>query len=917
MRALVVSLLLAVLASCGMSPAFAQTTTGVKAYSGSLTGTETVLGNQSGNTVLIPVSAIVTAAGAGSGALPLTGGTLTGPLTFPASTTGAPAFTCPQGLAPTSPSNGQAWCTSAGLFIHLGGVTYQVASAAGTLQAAHNLSDLTSPTTALTNLGLVPLGTSGSKIGLLNTANTFGAEQSFPAATTGGAGINLGQGSAPTTAVNGDLSITAAGLVATYAGAEQPIAPVSALPPIAPVASTSIKHDGVIFSDGAIASGANALTGSAETFSAADVGKGVVIEGAGPPVAAKGFIDFVSNPANGNTIVIHGSTITFVPGTPSGAQAQIGASTPITAANLVSYITTNTSSLTVSAAITAAAGVSGSAHITLTANSTGTGGNSIALGSNCGGVTQTPGCANLTLSGVLLTGGAAASPLYGTIASITSAHVVAVTTGNGCSGHACATVSGAAGYYATDDAAAIRAAIAVAGPAATFKLGAYNYGVGSGINASAINFEGQGFLSKLLVLAPMDQVVSFEPAPTGRGARYFTWSGLFVECGGLGNIGFYAGSYDVNDDFEQNAASDCPTAHEFDGTQNSQINNLETDNILVPNATQYAMKVLNAASGNVFRVPEMATASVRPWLWSVDTSQDGYHRFSNTTGPTTNRVFDGISEDGPAPITEEFDDSTLIYLNKQVLCGSGAATGAGPNVFVDSTSSLIHQDTPDYCGPTASGQGAVLDLGFRDEINSPFFNGGYGSSQVVISTYNHVDIHGPNNMRDQGYTTSVVGGGDPIFAQITDAEPRSGAPNCTGADLLGKFYQTDADGLYMCLRQTQHSIQLNGSFVFPLTDASTISIDAEFSNVMAVTLGGNHKFGNPTNLIPNTHIILQITQDGTGSRIPTWDTLYLWSAASPAFSTAAGAEDDVDCLYDGNRLKCSIVGKGYSTTPPT
>ena len=56
--------------------------------------------------------------------LPLTGGALTGPLTLPAGTTGSAPLIFGLGVAPTSPTNGNMWFTTAGLFVRVGGVTY-------------------------------------------------------------------------------------------------------------------------------------------------------------------------------------------------------------------------------------------------------------------------------------------------------------------------------------------------------------------------------------------------------------------------------------------------------------------------------------------------------------------------------------------------------------------------------------------------------------------------------------------------------------------------------------------------------------------------------------------------------------------------------------------------------------------------
>lgn len=60
---------------------------------------------------------------AGAGTLTLASPTTTGKLTTAASTTGTAGFSCPPGVAPTSPINGDFWCTTAGAFYRANGST--------------------------------------------------------------------------------------------------------------------------------------------------------------------------------------------------------------------------------------------------------------------------------------------------------------------------------------------------------------------------------------------------------------------------------------------------------------------------------------------------------------------------------------------------------------------------------------------------------------------------------------------------------------------------------------------------------------------------------------------------------------------------------------------------------------------------
>ena len=67
-----------------------------------------------------------------SGYLQKAGGIMSGPLTLPASTAGGATLNVPQGVAPSSPVNGDIWTTSTGIFARIATVTRQLASISGT-----------------------------------------------------------------------------------------------------------------------------------------------------------------------------------------------------------------------------------------------------------------------------------------------------------------------------------------------------------------------------------------------------------------------------------------------------------------------------------------------------------------------------------------------------------------------------------------------------------------------------------------------------------------------------------------------------------------------------------------------------------------------------------------------------------------
>lgn len=114
---------------------------------------------------------------------------------------------------------------------------------------------------------------------------------------------------------------------------------------------------------------------------------------------ATGSVTLGSNPADTDTLTLGGTTITFVAGTPSGSQVQIGGTNLITTASLLSFLQGSSDTNLVKCTYTALS----TNGITLTNTTVGSAGNSFTLAKSSSAI---------TLSGATLTGGAqAASPV--------------------------------------------------------------------------------------------------------------------------------------------------------------------------------------------------------------------------------------------------------------------------------------------------------------------------------------------------------------------------------------------------------------------------------------------------------------------------------------------------------------------------
>jgi hypothetical protein len=163
----------------------------------------------------------------------LAGATFTGKLNTLASATGGAGLNLPHGAAPTSPVNGDVWTTTTGTFWRINGATKTAAytdsnitGSAGSVVASATFNNggsgvasgttfdgSTARTISYNTLGAAPLA-----------SPTFTGTVTTAASATGGAGINLPHGAAPTSPVNGDVWTTTTAMLARINGASKTLA---------------------------------------------------------------------------------------------------------------------------------------------------------------------------------------------------------------------------------------------------------------------------------------------------------------------------------------------------------------------------------------------------------------------------------------------------------------------------------------------------------------------------------------------------------------------------------------------------------------------------------------------------------------------------------------------------------------------
>lgn len=94
----------------------------------------------------------------------------------------------------------------------------------------------------------------------------------------------------------------------------------------------------------------------------------------------------------------------------------------------------------------------------------------------------------------------------------------------------------------------------------------------------------------------------------------------------------------------------------------------------------------------------------------------------------------------------------------------------------------------------------------------------------------------------------------------------------------------------------------------PLIDGATVTPNGLVGRNFTWTIGGNRALAAITNCSPNDTFLLEITQDGTGSRILAWASgVYFRAGGLPVLSTAAGGKDYLQLRV------ISVDGSGTAT----
>jgi hypothetical protein len=158
-----------------------------------------------------------------------------------------------------------------------------------------------------------------------------------------------------------------------------------------------------------------------------------------------------------------------------------------------------------------------------------------------------------------------------------------------------------------------------------------------------------------------------------------------------------------------------------------------------------------------------------------------------------------------------------------------------------------------------------------------------------------------------GDLSVVPAGADTIFSEVVAAVTLTMHP--------GDSALLRSDGVSVWLAAvTSYHVKIIVDDVLPLVDTATILTDATLNSNFSVTLAASRTMANPTGLTNGQTICYEITQGGTGTNLVTWDTLFNFGAdvPTPVLSITVGLTDYIFFRYNGTKLNCLAVSRGYA-----
>jgi hypothetical protein len=142
----------------------------------------------------------------------------------------------------------------------------------------------------------------------------------------------------------------------------------------------------------------------------------------------------------------------------------------------------------------------------------------------------------------------------------------------------------------------------------------------------------------------------------------------------------------------------------------------------------------------------------------------------------------------------------------------------------------------------------------------------------------------------------------------------------SGVSIIGPTGSTGATGATGSTGSTGAAGASNLTAVTTvLTDASTVAVNASLGNHFRLTftsgIGNTRIMGAPSSPTDGQKITFEFIQDGTGSRLVTWNAAYVFGLGlpTPVLTTTANKRDYVGFIYSGSvsAWECVAFANGF------
>jgi hypothetical protein len=215
--------------------------------------------------------------------------------------------------------------------------------------------------------------------------------------------------------------------------------------------------------------------------------------------------------------------------------------------------------------------------------------------------------------------------------------------------------------------------------------------------------------------------------------------------------------------------------------------------------------------------------------------------------------------------------------------------------------------------------------GGADPLNVGGLHGELADDQPALAH----DIAGPKHTSGAtpGQILQADANGLPVDATNTDAEVDAAVGTSharqhsiidtsdhTSAATPGQILQADANGLPVDATNTNAAVTAAVAASHAdeicdlpqtLTDQANIDWDLSLGGAAQVTLGGNRTLNAPTNMVDGARYRLKVIQDGTGTRLITWNAAYRFpGGVDPCLTAAINCIDIITFDCDGSHMDC-------------